>query len=170
MHSRCGNTPKLFAFVTMIFAIFQTMSMVSLNKIGTRVLEHEPKAWVAFFYWTPGIRVIFHPLLAIIYENFFSGPPLEKILGAPLPKALKPDQRHWPNLTGEKWLLSDQFCSTFDTGWAIQLLTCWQIRQVLKRLSEQFWRGNKIPPRTIYAQLPNAHPLHGGLSALEPNS
>ena len=36
--------PKLFAFVTMIFAIFQTMSMVSLNKIDTRVLEHEPKA------------------------------------------------------------------------------------------------------------------------------
>ena len=47
-HSRCGNTPKLFAFVTMIFAIFQTMSMVSLNKIYTRVLEHEPKAWVVF--------------------------------------------------------------------------------------------------------------------------
>ena len=52
-HSRCGNTPKLFAFVTMIFAIFQTMSMVSLNKIGTRVLEHEPKAWVAFFIGHP---------------------------------------------------------------------------------------------------------------------
>ena len=52
-HYRCGNTPKLFAFMTMIFAIFQTMSMVSLNKIGTRVLEHEPKAWVAFFIGHP---------------------------------------------------------------------------------------------------------------------
>ena len=32
----------------MIFAIFRTMFMVSLNKIGTRVLEHEPKVRVAF--------------------------------------------------------------------------------------------------------------------------
>ena len=48
MQSKCGNTSELFAFVTIIFAIFRTMFMVSLNKIGTRVLEHEPKAWVAF--------------------------------------------------------------------------------------------------------------------------
>ena len=52
-HSRCGNTSKLFAFVTMIFAIFRTMFMVSLNKIGTGVLEHEPKVWVAFFIGHP---------------------------------------------------------------------------------------------------------------------
>ena len=37
----------------MIFAIFRTMFMVSLNKIGTRVLEHEPKARVAFFLGHP---------------------------------------------------------------------------------------------------------------------
>ena len=52
-HSRCGNTFKLFAFVTMIFATFRTMFMVSLNRIGTRVLEHEPKAWVSFFIGHP---------------------------------------------------------------------------------------------------------------------
>ena len=61
-HSRCGNKPKLFGFVTMIFAVFQTMSMVSLNKIGTRVLEHEPKAWVAFFIGHP---VLCHIALAV---------------------------------------------------------------------------------------------------------
>ena len=52
-HFRCCNISKLIAFVTMIFAIFRTIFMVSLKKIGTHVLEHEPKAWVAFFLGHP---------------------------------------------------------------------------------------------------------------------
>ena len=39
-HQMASDGSKLFAFVTMIFAIFWTMSMVSLNKISTHVLEH----------------------------------------------------------------------------------------------------------------------------------
>ena len=86
-HSRCGRTPKLFAFVTMIFAIFQTMSMVSLNKIGTRVLEHEPKAWVAFFIGHPvvgQIQWVFSFWWGYLGAPMNFGPLLEEILATPL--------------------------------------------------------------------------------------
>ena len=57
----------------MIFSLFWTTCMAILNKIGTRVLEHEPKIWVSFC-WTPRtFNVIIHCIVHLFDLNHSNG-------------------------------------------------------------------------------------------------
>ena len=67
-------------YVILVFATHILKLFAICKESCGKPVGRKPVAWERAYE-----RFIFRTLLATIYENFCSGPPLEKILGAPLP-------------------------------------------------------------------------------------
>ena len=82
-----GTSIRLTSLRRIIAWVYASCRQLSVTHVDHSSLTRSPSypkmLWKTFTY----VRLIFRTLLATIYKNFCSGPPLEKILGAPLPRS-----------------------------------------------------------------------------------